>query len=81
MLTAMPMAAIENIASIFNKRNVFAARAPAILPKQLIEAMAKIAKMAIIFSCHIDSIPLEGFTPKWVAEFQIYVYSRCYYRF
>ena len=55
--TPIPIIAMENTVSSFNRRKALAARAPAILPRQLTKVMKSIARIAITFSCQAGSMP------------------------
>ena len=53
-----PMTMIEVIASNFSTRKPLAARAPAIVPEQLMKVTKNKPKIAMDFDCHSETIPL-----------------------
>ena len=55
--TASPMAIIEVIASNFSTRKPLAARAPAIVPEQLMKVTESRPKIAMDFDCHSETTP------------------------
>ena len=60
MPATMPIIAMDDIARSLKRRNMFAARAPATFPEQLITVIKESPAIAVTFICHGDITPLDA---------------------